>query len=445
MKILVRNQKYDTRLETSDWRYSASIVGLIKYFEHLKSLGGEIYYYIDHDAIEYNSKDITKERYLLFAEYYFKEDMPHRAVEQILTNDELDEEQIKLVNDKLKYNSVMKKIFKGIKFCDENKSLIIDRIDENRLLLIEETFKNGKKMYANFSNSNNFFTDQDKICRLLNYYVDKGKKNKSLSYGWDTKTFNFEDELEFDFIPFAFSKSREAFFINNNYSIKQLIVTNTLIEDSENPRSTLFEDFKNSSNFIDFDVEVIVKERDNDYFQTIHIRKSAIKIFESINNYKALKFNYKVNDNFYIDFEKEITNSVLNNVKLDSLIELLFKAKRNYSYNIKTLITINTLIHGGVNMDKQMRLAYKSAKTVIEKIPENKVKSYRQKLISSVTFKDYGKFCEILLQLTAYSGVVFDFAYDLFEDFDKNKNVAYTFINALNVESLNNKNDGGNE
>lgn len=92
-------------------------------------------------------------------------------------------------------------------------------------------------------------------------------------------------------------------------------------------------------------------------------------------------------------------------------------------------------------MDKQMKSAYKSAKKVMAEIPENKVDSYKQKLISAITFKDYERFCEILLQLSSYSGVVFDFAYDLFENFEGNKNIAYTFINALNKDNGGEKNE----
>jgi len=51
-----------------------------------------------------------------------------------------------------------------------------------------------------------------------------------------------------------------------------------------------------------------------------------------------------------------------------------------------------------------------------------------------------------MLQLSSYSGVVFNFAYDLFENFDENKNLAYTFINALNIEPDKESNkDGGNK
>ena len=45
------------------------------------------------------------------------------------------------------------------------------------------------------------------------------------------------------------------------------------------------------------------------------------------------------------------------------------------------------------------------SKAVVEKIPENKLTSYRQKLTSAIVFKDYDRFCDILLQLSNYSDV----------------------------------------
>ena len=142
--------------------------------------------------------------------------------------------------------------------------------------------------------------------------------------------------------------------------------------------------------------------------------------------------------------EPEIVNRILNGIRMDLIIELLFKSKNNHSYNIKTLITINNLIYeGGSEMTKKMKSAYASAKRVSEKLEENKLNSYKQKLISAVTFKNKDRFCEILLQLSSFSGVVFDFAYDLFDDFENNKNLAYTFINSLNKEG--NKENGGDK
>ena len=79
-----------------------------------------------------------------------------------------------------------------------------------------------KSLYSNFANENLLFSDNNKVCRLVNYCADMGKKGKSLGYYWDNNTFEFKDEKIFDFIPFAFSKSYDTFFINNNVSIKEL-------------------------------------------------------------------------------------------------------------------------------------------------------------------------------------------------------------------------------
>ena len=82
-------------------------------------------------------------------------------------------------------------------------------------------------------------------------------------------------------------------------------------------------------------------------------------------------------------------------------------------------------------MKQSMKMAYACAKEVAGKLPENKRESYRQKLTSAIVFKDYDRCCQILLQLSNYADVPFEFAYDLFENFEENKDIAYTFINAL--------------
>ena len=216
---------FDCTLETGDWRESATIVGLIKYFDFLYQNGvadkSELYEFED-DYLRYNSNYISEENYLLFVEKYFKDDMHHKVVENILLKDELSEDEIVLINDKLKANQAMKSIFGKIKYTGENKEEILDLIEKNRIKLIKETYRRGKSLYSNFANENLLFSDNNKVCRLVNYCADMGKKGKSLGYYWDNNTFEFKDEKIFDFIPFAFSKSYDAFFINNNVSIKEL-------------------------------------------------------------------------------------------------------------------------------------------------------------------------------------------------------------------------------
>lgn len=442
---------FDCTLESGDWRESATIVGLIKYFDFLYQNGvadkSELYEFED-DYLRYNSNYISEENYLLFVEKYFKDAIHHKVVENILLKDELSEDEISIINDKLKANQAMKSIFGKIKYTGENKEEILDLIEKNRLKLIKETYRRGKSLYSNFANENLLFSDNNKVCRLVNYCADMGKKGKSLGYYWDNNTFEFKDEKIFDFIPFAFSKSYDAFFINNNVSIKELKKSNSFIENSENTRTTLFGNMKESAEYIGFDVEVILKSRDKNYYETVYVREKAINIFKQSDDfdYKGIKFWYRDDEKNPKYMEPEVVNRILNGIRMDSIIELLFKSKNNHSYNIKTLIAINNLIYeGGSEMTEKMKSAYASAKEVRDKLKnqENKINSYKQKLISAVTFKDKDRFCEILLQLSSFSGVVFDFAYDLFEDFENNKNLAYTFINALNKEG--NKENGGDK
>ena len=68
-------------------------------------------------------------------------------------------------------------------------------------------------------------------CRLWGYYVDGARKSKNLSFAFRTESFASEDCQLFDFIPFAFCGERESLFINDNYSVKQLIDTNQQLID----------------------------------------------------------------------------------------------------------------------------------------------------------------------------------------------------------------------
>ena len=71
------------------------------------------------------------------------------------------------------------------------------------------------------------------------------------------------------------------------------------------------------------------------------------------------------------------------------------------------------------------------AKKINRELAKNKTNSYKQKLISAISLKDYDRVQVVLIQLSAYSGVKMDFLVELFTDFEKNKNLAYTFINSL--------------
>lgn len=430
---------YDTKLIASDWRYSAMIVGLKKYFDFFDI---EFKANKDKDYIEYNAKDITDSRYLQFVEHHYREYMHHKVIEDIFENEEISEEQSKLINKKLKGNAMMEKTFAKLTY--EDKKEILMRIDENREAIIRETYRNGIHMYRKFANENSLFAEKEKTCRLKGYYVDPGRKTKSVSYMNDYNTFIFEDEPEFDFIPFAFTKSSESIFINNNYNLRTLYETARKLEDvftehreevGKSTRELLFNYKQNAATFIDYDVEVITKDIDVDYYKTLYIRKPAIEIFKAINNYKCMMFTKKIGKDYYIDIQKEVTNSILNLSHIDKIIEMLLKEKTGRAGG---LIHINSLIYGGDKMDQKMKSAYGTALKLKEKFKKesklNKIDSYRQRLISAITLKDYDKFCDVLIQMSAYSQIPFSFSFDLFENFEENKNVAYTFINALGIE-----------
>ena len=460
--ILENNTDFNVKLEPSDWRFSAAIVGILEYFEYIDPL--ETSYKVEDEYILYNSKLITKENYLKFVEKKYGENLHHRYVELNLEHYNQDNNEndntyiIKSINEKLSGNTIMKKVFKKIKFDGTNRDEILSLVNKHREELILETFRNKSDMYKNYCNTNQLFNENQKYCRLVGYYIDAPKKGKSTGFGFNMSSFVGQDIQEFDFIPFAFINDRESLFINDNYEINRLTSAKQVFQEKikadienlelENKyrgiKYSLFKGIIESSDFIEYDVEVIVKDRDKDYFETLYIRKQSIDILKKINerkiDYNSLCFSYKINDNYYIDIYKKVMECILNNTLLDDVIDLLLKEKKNY-YTVYQLININDLIRGEKIMDDKIRkIIHACANEVRNKIPENKLESYRQKLTSSIIFKDYDRVCQILLQLSGYSDVYFSFADELFMDFEKNKDIAYTFINALGKSNKINEN-----
>ncbi|WP_372713936.1 type I CRISPR-associated protein Cas8a1/Csx8 [Ilyobacter sp.] len=465
MKERLENKKLDTRFHMGDWRSSASVLGIKKYFEYLKSQGIETEYRAERndDYIEYNEGDITRERYLDFAEHHFSEEMHHTRLKNLLKDSqdrELNEVELKIFNEKIKGNTVMSKYFKGCTIADKDK---IDKIlEENRYDIIENTFKNGMSQYRNFCNPNSFLSDGNKTCRVNGYSIDMGKKGKSAGYMQDMNAYVWEDYKEYDFIPFAFTTTWEAFFINNNYNIGTLESTYNKLQRTlkakkeydgkqSKVKSALFEFNQESATFVDYDVEVIKKDRNNDHFETIYVRDESIEIFKQIGErYKGIQFSIKVTDKYYIKVEDEVVNAILNLYKLDTLIEKLIKMETNV-YN---LVDVNFYIYETLKSEEQRernRDKLEDGETMKDRLENarktgwavknalnsrsngsQKVKSFKNKLISAISFRDYDAFNLTLMKLSDYSGIIFDFAYELFDNFEENKNLAYAFINALN-------------
>ena len=452
MKTTIQHNNYNTKLEASDWRSSAAILGLLEYFRYF-----DISHKIEDDYILYNSEDINEDRYLMFVEYKYGKEFHHKIVESILAKDEVSDDEVKLVNEKLTGNTIMKKCFNKMKFDNTNKNEILDIINKNRLDIVRETFRSKKNMYANYANTNQLFADEQEYCRLLGYCIDVGKKGKSTGYNFTTSSFVGNDMREYDFIPFAFEGAREFFFINDNYSIKRLQQTKDIfkskviesIDDNNgrlDARQALFRGIAETAKFINRDVEVIFKDIDKGYFETLYLRKDSIDVFKNLLgndvDYKSFCFSYKVTDKYYRNIQKEVTDCIINKRFLDDLIELFLKNNRGYL--VSQFIKINVLMRGDKEMNDKLKGAFACGKQVAEKLEKNKLESYRQKLTSSIIFKDYDRVCQILLQLSNYSDIEFRFVYPLYENFEDNKDLAYTFINAL-TKSSENKSNNNNE
>mgnify|MGYP000963738932 FL=1 len=468
---------YNSRIEPSDWRYSAAIVGMIRFFDDREiaySFKGRYLYY-NFEDIHNESNDLEGDKnYLLFAEKWFSDKMHHKELDIRLEQSEFTEEQISEINKILSVNIVvMKEVFKGVKFDGTNKKQIEQLIEDNRLKLIKGIFSNANSGYKKFINNSKYRSESGEVCRLLGFCVDTGRKTKSIGFCFDKESRTFNDEVEFDFIPFAFSQSGSSIFINNNTSIKYLLQSNGemnyfLKQQFENQKTwnSVFYSYSEGAGFIDYDVEVIVKNMETDYYESMFIRQPAIKIFNNIADNRefsdslanVFKRHIKVNDNYYINVMQEVTDSILNELSLDDLIERLMKLEYDTESNtpetfcLSRLIYINEIIYKNMegNMEKTPEFKGSSAAAsqvvqyFISNRQENKIKGYQQRLANTLISKDYDRFVEIMLQLSSYTEVPFVFMHKLIQDFEANKNLAYNFINSLIISSKR-KDEKGNQ
>lgn len=443
-------------LEPFDWRYSAAIVGLRKYLEWLGVEESDLT--ITEESLEYNKKYFNRRDFLKFAEFYFKNEMHHIAIEEILEEENPSETQIAYVNEKMKANKILKDLFKKIKFDGQNQAEIKKIINENREEIIYKTFQNKSNLYKNYCNPNQLFKDRQECCRLNGYYVDMPKKGKSISYVFDKLNYVGNDIPEFDFIPFAFSGGREKFFINDNFNLNYLQKTNDRwaynvklqkADSKMNTKKIFVDCIIRSYDLLKSDIEIIVKNPEHEYFETLYLRKESLRILKNMKPYyKVFGFDKECQ----LDILNEVFNSVINFTLLDDTInELLKKSKDGKkSYVISKLLKINIEIKKGAEsmeeMKKSMKIAYACAKQIVHKrdgnklrISETKLKSYCTKLTNAIILDDYDQFQKILINLSNYAEVPLGFAYDLFEDFEKNKEIAYTFVNGLNRYENNNQ------
>ncbi len=466
---------FDRRIEPSDWRFSAAMVGLVRYFEnqHLPYVTEGRYLFYNFNDVDLSQAE-TERGYLKFVETRFIKLMHHVKVRQLLSENSGENIDIKEVKDRLNGNVVMKKFFKDFKEPLEEKETILALIEENSSEIIRETFINDKSLkndiygYGKFANMALYGKESQQRCRLWGFYVDKERKTKSLGFNFDKNAATVTDYMEFDYIPFAFSQGRESIFVNNNVSVSCLMKSNNdvdnylqNIEDTDKRVwNNIFYQMGQGSAFVSQDVEIILKRTKEESYHTILLRQTAIKIFKKLraNNKqgindtpldKLLRVVVKVADDYYINYSQEITNAILNEVFLDDMIEQLFKLD-NVRDNVnitgfrqEQLIRINVEMYrylknmeGIMETNKYLFGAYVAAQEVknyfLGNKLENKMCGYRQKLTSSIVAKDYDRFIEIMLQLSSYTEIAFPFLHELIKDFEGNKNLAYEFINNLN-------------
>lgn len=465
MKTTINYYGYDTLLQPTDWRAAAAVVGLCKYFDHFR-IDYKILYNVDEkpenyihgfDGIIYKSDSITEEKYLDFVESYFEKYMTHIKLQNILNKDKLIDEDI--VNFKrICTDSFYEKFFENKRFDGSNKDYFISAIYEKRYEMITHLYKYKLNLYGNYCNKNRLYTDKNKVCRIKGYDVDNSKKTNILGFCFSKESFDANDILEFDFIPFAFSNPdmRETYFVNNNFSVETLVNTNRAFSEQlsntegKGDKNKLLLVLQNSKDYISYDVEIISKSQSKDYYETFFVRLVRLKLLRNLSE-KMLNYYYSTN-NYTLTLQSEVYYRCLNNVLLDDVILRMLKLyfidtnnRRKIRANTDVLIQINVSWKGIVNMDK-LYSAKKCGNKVSQKLislnSENTIISYRHKLTSSLCVHDYDRVKDILLKLYDCVGIDFPFMYDFFENAEENKDVVYMFVSGLYVSSeRNNENN----
>lgn len=459
MKSKIDFDGYNTLLQPTEWRYAAATTGLVEYFKfnhisygvlsELEEKPEESVF--GFDGILYNQEDITEERYLDFAEDHFKDDMTHIRILQMLEKDEFTEEQIKDVNDMVKSKTVLKKLFGKTRFDGTNKQTVADIINNNRHEIIKSVFRYGKNLYSNYANSNLLLTASNPHCRLAGYTLDEGRKTRFLGFCFAKESYETNDIPEFDFIPFAFSNSDmyETFFVNNNFSVKDLVQTNKRVSealnsvDKRDSRLKLLTVLQQAKDYINYNIEIIMKSRDNDYYSTLYVRVDRLKQLRNLSD-KSLNYLYMIANNDWLDVEREVYERCINNVFLDDIILQMLKIYFDKDVNkmvvklrTDTLIDINEAWKGNKVMDEIMNARHcgkKVSKKLIEDNKKNKISSFKQKIVSALVAHDYDRVNEVILSLSSYVNMEFSFFYKLIENPEENKSIALAFASALTEE-----------
>lgn len=478
------------RLYPSDWRFSAAIVGLLKFAE---TMGISDKVTIEKRYIEYKESDILdKELYLecLYTLYGAKYKFKIKKIEDFFEqykhlHDMGDDEKVEIAaflqgksyskNGKVLFNpsKTVKKYFEDVElnFDDEEgyletRSQILEIVKNNRYNMLRENVFFHPALYPNYVYKNakgtlhceDIFQIFDiPVCRLSGYYFDFKRKKVAYSWSGNANSIFLDDIPEFDFIILAFNKESKGsvFFINNNYSIKTLIAANNEIEGNGDKQS-LLEKVWNIANNTYQNVEIIIKaSTDNSAFKCFFIGPIQRNILNKSNisetTVDVLKFkSFEFAKDFYIHFDDEIVQSISDNKSIEGLL-LKYLKSSNPNKNIGfALAVIETAIlkKGRSNMSN-IYAAKKTAQEMVKKFSPaevNSIESIRNQLLNMLAFKRKEQFYQLLIKLSSKTGVSISFAEKLFEDFDENINIAYAFVSYFihdnkaekNMEEINN-------
>lgn len=406
-------------LHNGDWRHSSALLGVYRYLKYF-----DCDFKKGIDYIEFDENDITKERYLLYVEETYDKIMRHKRLEEFI-----EKGLVKEANQIMSSNTTYKKIFK-IKFDGENKEDVLRVLNENRLTLIESHFTFN--IYDRFCNKNLFFSEASKCCRVNSYYVDLAKKSKSLSWGFDNKAFDTEDTIYFDFILLGFSNSDTPYFINANMSVDSLSRANYSNEE-------FYTSLTRMTKHMFYDVEVILNDVSvsKNIFKTFFLTKDRINDILSVDkeDYKDIDRIFKLSKVYtltkreYINPLSLVSELIIKSVDLSKLLNILLK--EDNAYLVGKVAKINSKLKRGDNMRKEIGIAISDAIKVKQNIEKNKLLSYEKRLVTCLCSNNYDKFKQVLLQLSSYSQVHIRCSTLLFEDFERNKDLAYVFVNSL--------------
>ena len=121
-----------------------------------------------------------------------------------------------------------------------------------------------------------------------------------------------------------------------------------------------------AKDFLQSDIEIIVKKPERAYFETLYLRKESLEILKNMKSYyKAFCFSIKISDDYWINILNEVFDAVVNFTLLDNLINKLLKDSREggNSYAISKLLKVNVEIKKG---DEKMKNTMKASVCMCE-------------------------------------------------------------------------------